>query len=332
MKRLLLIITIGLSLASFAHADPLQADTVVIELEDGSRIVIYTNSKKELKALQDYDFNKMIADLNNSVDSSSSNYIQLTDEDGNTYKKEAQIIYYDESIQREESDEEYKTRRKREQRFFRSTRNIWNVEIGLTNWLENGEFPNDTDAPYAIRSWAPWYLGLSSNYLSPIGGPFFVKWGFGVTWSNFKFQDDDILLIEDAEAVSFVPADPSLEALRSKLNVVHLNVTAVPMLDFGESRTRNRRGRWRSKSNARVGLGGYVGYRIGSSTKFVFKENGDKERDRTRDNFFLSNVRYGMRLQFGYRAFDLFANYDLNEVFVAGRGPELNAFSFGIIF
>ena len=31
-------------------------------------------------------------------------------------------------------------------------------------------------------------------------------------------------------------------------------------------------------------------------------------------------------------ATDLFFNYDLNELFAEGKGPKLNAFSFGVIF
>jgi hypothetical protein len=31
------------------------------------------------------------------------------------------------------------------------------------------------------------------------------------------------------------------------------------------------------------------------------------------------------------RSLDVFFNYDLNDLFNEGRGPELNAFSFGII-
>ncbi|MBA4054703.1 MAG: hypothetical protein C0490_08335, partial [Marivirga sp.] len=75
----------------------------------------------------------------------------------------------------------------------------------------------------------------------------------------------------------------------------------------------------------------YVGYRIASHSKIVYKEDG-KEKDKEHDSFYLNNFRYGVRLQVGYRATDLFFNYDLNELFASGKGPNLNAFSFGVIF
>jgi hypothetical protein len=81
----------------------------------------------------------------------------------------------------------------------------------------------------------------------------------------------------------------------------------------------------------RFGLGGYAGYRLGSKTKYVFTDEGSKRKLKDRDNYHLNNWRYGLRMQIGYRGIDLFANYDLNELFISNRGPALNAFSFGVI-
>ena len=43
-------------------------------------------------------------------------------------------------------------------------------------------------------------------------------------------------------------------------------------------------------------------------------------------------MRYGLRAQIGFNDIDLFINYDMNELFAAGKGPQLNAFSFGVTF
>ena len=77
----------------------------------------------------------------------------------------------------------------------------------------------------------------------------------------------------------------------------------------------------------------YAGYRMGSKTKFIFKENGNSETTKEADHFYLENFRYGVRGQLGFRDFDMFVLYDLNEVFAPGRGPngtKLNAFTIGI--
>ncbi|MFN8887027.1 MAG: hypothetical protein ACK5WF_06180, partial [Cyclobacteriaceae bacterium] len=67
-----------------------------------------------------------------------------------------------------------------------------------------------------------------------------------------------------------------------------------------------------------------------SYTKQVYEVDGDDKVERHHDPYFLNNIRYGIRAQFGFRGTDFFFNYDMNDLFVAGKGPQLNAFSFGI--
>jgi hypothetical protein len=81
----------------------------------------------------------------------------------------------------------------------------------------------------------------------------------------------------------------------------------------------------------RIGVGGYAGYRVGGRSKYVIRDGGNRIREKDRTNFYFNNWRYGARLQLGFGGVDLFANYDLNELFIENRGPRLNAFSFGII-
>lgn len=306
------------------------SDTVVIELEGGSKIIIYTESKADLKALEEYDFNKMISDLNNSVDNSGTNYIELKDEDGNKYKREARIVYRDERGYEERTRNRAdvdRDRERRKRRYYRRTRNIWNVELGTNNWLENGDFPNDQDELYAVQPWGSWYLALNSNYRTYVGGPLLLQWGFGISTSQFRFEDSDVRMRKGADQVEFFLVDSTVNAVRSKLRMSHLHFMMVPTLVIGDEDGGPRYHR----RAFRMGFGGYVGYRLGGSTKFVF-DDGDKEKDVERDDYYLTNLKYGIRAQFGYKAFDAFINYDLNDVFVEGRGPKLNAFTFGVIF
>ncbi|MDZ7646130.1 MAG: hypothetical protein U5K54_02515 [Cytophagales bacterium] len=75
-----------------------------------------------------------------------------------------------------------------------------------------------------------------------------------------------------------------------------------------------------------------MGYRIDSYSKQAFNEGGDNQKLNDHDNFYLNNVRYGVRLQVGYQDVDFFFNYDLNELYIEDKGPKLNAFSFGVTF
>ena len=121
--------------------------------------------------------------------------------------------------------------------------------------------------------------------------------------------------------------------------MVHLNAHLVPVIDFGyRARTRTyddgftqKRIRYR-RNGVRIGAGGYVGTRIDSWQKLVWRSTGHRSRLREKDNYFLENFRYGLRFLLGYGEVDLFVNYDLNSLFAKDRGPELNSISFGFAF
>lgn len=219
----------------------------------------------------------------------------------------------------------------------------FNLDIGINNYLEDGSFPNENDAPYSVRPWGSWYVGINHTYNTHIAGKFFLDWGGGVSWYNFKFEDERVRLTEAANGVVFAPdTDPTIDPIKSKLTVMYLNLSAIPMFDFSfktgkvtkedeEGKVTEKR-RWIRKTHDgfRVGVGPYAGVRLNSYTKFVSEEGNDRDRDRDRDDFFLENFRYGLRAQLGYDGIDIFVQYDMNSLFTENRGPQLNAFTFGL--
>ena len=108
---------------------------------------------------------------------------------------------------------------------------------------------------------------------------------------------------------------------KSKLTVTYANVEFVPLLRLGQS-----------KKSVRLGAGVYGGYRLGSYSKIKYETNNLNVKDKERDGFYTNNLRYGVRARFGFKDIDLFANYDLNHLFVDGKGPaDLNVISVGFI-
>ncbi len=224
---------------------------------------------------------------------------------------------------------------KREKKKYRyGTHHNFSVDLGINNWLEDGEFPNDNNSLYAVRPWGSWYVGLNAVNDTHISGPLHLEWGVGVSWYNFKFENEAVRLSEGDDVVVFTEAPADVDSKKSKLTASYINASMVPMLRFGKKRRGRHRSKWGHwhgfdhRGGFRIGLGGYAGYKIASYTKTVVD---DRNRDKDHDGFFLNNIRYGARLQVGFRGVDIFANYDINEMFVENKGPKLNAFSFGVI-
>lgn len=222
----------------------------------------------------------------------------------------------------------------------RGTHHHLEFDIGMNNYLnEEGEFPGANNEQYAVRPWGSWFVGINSNFRTHVAGPLALQWGAGISWYNFKFEDDRTRLEKTPDELLFVQESRlDINSEKSKLTASYLNVNLVPMLDFRyKTRTKinsegeRERIKYYKKEAFRIGFGGYAGYRIGSHTKYKYNDGGT-EKDKERDRFYLNNFRYGARLQLGFRGVDLFANYDLNDLFSKTKAPELHAVSFGIVF
>jgi hypothetical protein len=368
ISKILLLAYLVALLSSINALNAASADTVIIELTNKSKIVIYTSDREELKGIEKYDLNQMIKDLNGALGSKKIEKIELTDESGKKYLKDTTIVIGDKGAKTRikignmellvdadewdniddvieeslENDEKFKRFTFEEQSEDR-TKNNFNMDIGINNWMEGGSFPDANNAAYRLNPKGSWYLALNSTYNTWVTGPLFIDWGFGVSWYNFNLQDTDYKFSQGANELELIKAPIEFNTVKSRLTVPYVNAMFVPMFDFakGKRKVDNREKgsltfRTYKKQGLRFGAGPYVGYRVGGNTKFKYKENGDMQKEKFSDSYYLQNVRYGIRAQFGFKGLDLFATYDLNEVFSSGKGPAgssgLNAMSFGITF
>ena len=385
---LLMLPFISASAIDFSKNIP--RDSIIIELDGNTRIVIFVKDKEGLDKLTQYDINAMLQDINMQIDSTKNNktVLVIEDESGDKYLNDTTIVisekteYIDRDGNEVDDDEiegddgNYETRDRVKIRIGNykfeiegddvddiedtledlehedlkivkttsnkpapKTSNSFNVEIGINNYLQNGEIPNG-DAAYSVKPFGSWYVGLSSIRKTHVGqGPFFIEWGGTFSWYNFKMDNASNQVIKTENGVGFMET-AGRTGIKSKLTASFINLSLVPVLDFSHGTKVVKKyetggggvsvSRYK-KQGLRIGFGGYLGYRLGSHSKFRYKENGTKDKIKEKGNFNLNDLRYGIRGQLGFKGMDLFINYDLNELFNAGKGPKLNAFTFGFI-
>jgi len=217
-----------------------------------------------------------------------------------------------------------------------SVKHTVNFDLGMNNYLSNGDSPNNDGANYAVRPYGSWYVGIHSVHKFHLGGSLFLEWGKGLSWYNFKFEDDAMRINRVDDQLIFEPDPRDVDPIKSKLVVSYLNMSLVPVIDFGKGSRKVKKLKADGfeftqsyRQGFRMGVGPYVGYRLSDRTKFVFRDSG-RNRDKSNGNFMTNTLRYGIRTQIGYRGWDIFFNYDLNELFQGENNPQLNAFSFGI--
>ncbi|MBO3700212.1 outer membrane beta-barrel protein [Roseivirga sp. E12] len=202
----------------------------------------------------------------------------------------------------------------------RGTENFVNVYLGLNNYLQDGDLPN-SNSLLSLQPLTSWYAGLNFDNVTHVFGPLYLDWGAGVSIQDFSFENTRVRLQKGANDITLTE-DANISGRKSKLSMSHINLHFVPTISFG---------RYRS---FRIGLGGYAGYRIGAHAKYKYDDaEGDKQKEKIKDNWFINPFRYGVRATVGWDFFDLFFNYDLTELFEDDvNAPRLNPVTFGVIF
>jgi len=341
--RLLLLAVLALTIIR-SHAQNSSApkhDTVVVALTPSSKVTFTIGDRADLETLKHYNFQALFQDIISKLEHRDTTALPgvaenvpspdaepTTTEDWNL---PAGSATQSASTTTNDDDDDENWNVHVHHRQVGRTWQSFNFELGTNNYLSNGSFPNNNDELYAVRPWGSWYVGLASIQRTRLSKKFFLEWGLGVNWYNFKFEDDNVLMQKDDNSTHFVADTRFNDYVKSKLTASYVTATLIPVIDFSDNSRKARI--WEGYGNSfRIGLGPYIGYRIESHSQLVYKDDGDKEKEKQHDSFYLNNLRYGLRMQMGYRSADFFFNYDLNDLFVEGKGPQLNAFSFGVIF
>jgi hypothetical protein len=71
-----------------------------------------------------------------------------------------------------------------------------------------------------------------------------------------------------------------------------------------------------------VAIGGRVGYLYDSFDKIKYRSDGETKKIKDKQNFNLSDFRYGASFKIGAGNFTLFSYYNFSPVFREDKGPE----------
>jgi hypothetical protein len=338
LSRILLTLLLGVNVIANAQQ---KSDTIIVELAKSSKVIFTIQDRADLEILKHYDFQELFQDILTKLETNDTTALakrdsletkeeEIATNDNNQEEEDWNLHKNEGNDDDDDDDDDWSNYHVYNGNRWGRTWQSFNFDFGTNNYLSDGKFPNSNDELYSVRPWGSWYVGLASIQRTRLAKKFFLEWGIGVNWYNFKFEEDNVLIQKDDDGTHFVEDMRDVTYKKSKLTASFLTASVIPVVDFGDNSRKARI--WDGYRNSfRVGLGPYIGYRIESHSKLVYKDE-NKEKDKEHDSFYLNNIRWGLRLQLGYRSTDLFFNYDINELFVEGKGPSLNAFSFGVIF
>lgn len=195
-------------------------------------------------------------------------------------------------------------------------------EVGLNNYLNsNGSMNLDNSMNFMDlntgRSWnynlnfMQYGFGLGTDKIGLVTG-------LGAEWNNYQFDNNNTIQKDvNGDLISKPITFPDIQ--KNRLQTTYLR--APLLLEFQIPAGSKR---------VYLSAGPVAGVKLFSNTKIVYKENGDKQKVKDKDDYNVSPIRYGFTARAGYRGLRIFANYYMTPLFESGKNPELYPFSVGL--
>jgi len=141
----------------------------------------------------------------------------------------------------------------------------------------------------------------------------------GLEFNNYHFDGDNNIQEVDGYIVTKDDYPSSLN--KSKLKTTFLTVPLLLELQMlGAKRAK------------RIHVSGGIigGLKLGSHSKVIYKEDGNRKKDKIRDDFNINPLRYGLTARVGYRTLNFYANYYMTPFFEKNDDPELYPVAIGL--
>jgi hypothetical protein len=197
-------------------------------------------------------------------------------------------------------------------------------EFGLNNYVDKDFSFNRTPENEFMdistgRSWninlnfAQYSVGLGTDHLGLVTG-------MGLEWSNYHFSSDTNSIQKLNGEITWRPIPENIT--KNRLQTTYLTIPILLEAQFfGKDR------------DDRFYLAGGIigGLKLFSNTKLKYVENGEKQKEKVKDDYYISPLRYGLTARAGYKAIKLYVNYYPVPLFLEDRGPELYPIAAGLV-
>ncbi|QNF35178.1 outer membrane beta-barrel protein [Adhaeribacter swui] len=344
----------------------LQEDTIQIKMADGASLILQVKNTSQLKNFQNYSLDSLMVLLNKYVQqvenmskssSNSSAEISMTfypakdlnntqapeqvkirmTSSGNGNKQnwsertsevvKVEVNYEDDRDNQPEekslrvlinSRDDSTRKAKMERKMNRRHRFFSTIDLGLNTFVN---LPETNNSLLDLKPLGSRYVSLNQYIATRIGGvrsPLHVRTGLELAFNNYMLDKNH--RIADENDVTVFYNEPNLSLEKSKLTASSINLPVIIELNFKDKN---------GKESFKIGGGGFIGYRLGSHTKIKYQSEGNTYKDKERGNYNLEDMQYGLNFMIGYKWINLFAKYNMNDLFKENRGPKMNVVSFG---
>ena len=199
------------------------------------------------------------------------------------------------------------------------------IDLGVNALVNQKQYfaPGGQLEPIDLRTEGSRYINIGLVYFARLGGkhsPVSLAMGPEFAFNNFMLSGNN-KWVNNNGRTDVVREIDGRQFQKSKLASSSINLPLMLHLQLSDSHY---------KSTFTLGAGGFVGYRIKSWTKLKYTSNGTTYKDKEDGSYNMENFLYGLQGTIGYRHLELFAKYNMNNLFKAGVGPDTQILSFGV--
>lgn len=195
---------------------------------------------------------------------------------------------------------------------------------GINNAIIDGQ--SLSDSPYKIGGSGFVELGLqwrtrimkNSNFAR-------LRYGVSFQWNKYDLKDNKYFMQDgNTTTIEEFPVDLRQAKFRTT------NVVVPLYFEFGQSTKIEKKDRVRySSRGVKFGIGGYAGFNIGAKQKLWYKDNGERTKQKIKQNYNVNPFVYGVSAYIGLDDVSLYAKYNLSETFKSNSIKQNNV-SLGI--
>lgn len=160
-------------------------------------------------------------------------------------------------------------------------------------------------------NFAQWELPIIKNHFSLVSG-------LGLEWQKYAFKNNTTILPDKNQHIGFIDSLTSYNKSLFKTSWIN----APLLIAFNSNK--------KEEKSFHIAAGVVFGYNYTQKTKTRYTVAGNEFKNKIRGDYALDPFKYAATVRIGYGKFNMFAAYQLNQMFKKGAGPELFPVTAGI--
>jgi hypothetical protein len=200
------------------------------------------------------------------------------------------------------------------------------LAFGFNNLIKDGALQDDT-----FKFANSGFFEYGHNYKTRVfknSGLLYLNYGLSLRYNRLVPKDNKYFVANTSN--TSLQTYPT-ELRKATFKNVQLVAPVYFEFDLSKPKIEEDKTIYRRNRGLRFGLGGFAGVNFKSKQVLKYKLDGKRIRDKSKGDYNVNALVYGLQAQIGYRDVSFYAKYDMNDLFKNDFVGQKNI-SFGLKF